>query len=95
MVFYNQQFAEMKRSELFRSIDRKLLVNHPVYVDSGSIAPLLSIAPDTIYLYTDDSHQPLVRTIINLFEERVKVNPVTAFHNERANFFKENRENIQ
>ncbi|MEW8971726.1 MAG: sporulation protein YtxC, partial [Mesobacillus sp.] len=95
MVFYNQQFAEMKRSELFRSIDRKLLVNHPVYVDSGTIAPLLSIAPETIYLYTDDPHQPLVRTIINLFEERVKVNPITAFQDERANFFKENRENIQ
>lgn len=95
MVFYNQQFTEMKRSELFRSIDRKLLVNHPVYVDSGTIAPLLSIAPETIYLYTDDPHQPLVRTIINLFEERVKVSSVNAFHDERSNFFKENRENIQ
>ncbi|MBS8265166.1 putative sporulation protein YtxC [Mesobacillus boroniphilus] len=95
MVFYNQQFKEMKRSELFKTIDRKLLVNHPVYVDSGTIAPLLSIAPETIYLYTDDPHQPLVRTIINLFEERVQVSPVTVFHEEKANFFKENRENIQ
>jgi putative sporulation protein YtxC len=95
MFFYNQQFTEMKRSDLFKTIDRKLLVNHPVYVDSGTIAPLLSIAPETIYLYTDDPHQPLVRTIINLFEERVKVSPVSAFHDERANFFKEDRENIQ
>ncbi|MBT2692844.1 putative sporulation protein YtxC [Bacillus sp. ISL-55] len=95
MIFYNQQFTEMKRSELFKTIDRKLLVNHPVYVDSGTIAPLLSIAPETIYLYTDDSHQPLVRTIINLFEERVKVSPVSAFYDEKVNFFKEDRENIQ
>ncbi|MFT9600892.1 putative sporulation protein YtxC [Mesobacillus sp.] len=95
MVFYNQQFTEMKRSELFRTIDRKLLVNHPVYVDSGTIAPLLSIAPETIYLYTDDPHQPLVRTIINLFEERVKVSPVSTFHDEKVNFLKEDRENIQ
>lgn len=95
MVFYNQQFIEMKRSDLFKTIDRKLLVNHPVYVDSGTIAPLLSIAPETIYLYTDDPHQPLVRTIINLFEERVKVSPVSAFHDEKVNFFKEDCENIQ
>lgn len=95
MVFYNQQFKEMKRSELFRTIDRKLLVNHPVYVDSGTIAPLLSIAPDTIYLFTDDPHQPLVRTIINLFEERVKVNSVSAFRDEKVNFFEEDSENIQ
>lgn len=95
MVFFNQQFTEMKRSELFRTIDRKLLVNHPVYVDSGTIAPLLSIAPETIYLYTDDPHQPLVRTIINLFEERVIVSTISAFHDEKSNFFKENRENIQ
>lgn len=30
-------------------IDRKLLFNHPVYVDSATIAPLLSIAPATIF----------------------------------------------
>ena len=95
MVFYNQQFKEMKRSELFRAIDRKLLVNHPVYVDSGTIAPLLSIAPETIYLYTDDPHQPLVRTIINLFEERVKVSSVSDFQDEKVNFFEEESENIQ
>jgi putative sporulation protein YtxC len=95
MVFYNQQFKEMKRNELFRAIDRKLLVNHPVYVDSGTIAPLLSIAPETIYLYTDDPHQPLVRTIINLFEERVKVSSVSDFQDKKVNFFEEESENIQ
>jgi putative sporulation protein YtxC len=95
MVFYNQHFTEMKRSELFKTIDRKLLVNHPVYVDSGTIAPLLSIAPETIYLYTDDPNQPLVRTIVNLFEERVKVSSVSAFHVEKVNFFEEDSENIR
>jgi putative sporulation protein YtxC len=95
MVFYNQHFTEMKRSELFKTIDRKLLVNHPVYVDSGTIAPLLSIAPETIFLYTDDPQQPLVRTIINLFEERVVVNPVSAFDDEKVKFFTEDNENVQ
>ncbi|MEH7303769.1 sporulation protein YtxC [Neobacillus drentensis] len=73
ITFYNDQFVEMKRAELTRLIDRKLLVNHPVYVDSASIAPLLSIAPTTIFLYTKDPDEPLVRTIKNIFEERVTI----------------------
>ncbi|MCM3663745.1 putative sporulation protein YtxC [Mesobacillus subterraneus] len=95
MVFYNQHFIEMKRSELFKAIDRKLLVNHPVYVDSGTIAPLLSIAPHTIYLYTDDPQQPLVRTIINIFEERVKISTISALEDEKINFFSKENENIR
>lgn len=95
MSFFDQYFTEMKRSDLFKAIDRKLLVNHPVYVDSGTIAPLLSIAPENIYLYTDDSHQPLVRTIINIFEERVKVSPIGDFNLDRINFLSEDNENIR
>lgn len=95
MSFYDQYFIEMKRSELFKAIDRKLLVNHPVYVDSGTIAPLLSIAPKNIYLYTDDAQQPLVRTIINIFEERVQISPISAFGLDKENFLSEDSENIR
>jgi putative sporulation protein YtxC len=78
ITFYNDQFVEMKRAELTRLIDRKLLVNHPVYVDSASIAPLLSLAPTTIFLYTKDPDEPLVRTIKNIFEERVTIKSFAA-----------------
>jgi putative sporulation protein YtxC len=73
ITFYNADFEEIKRSELTRMIDRKLLFNHPMYVDSASIAPLLSIAPTTIYLYTENQKEPLVRTIKSIFEERVSI----------------------
>jgi putative sporulation protein YtxC len=79
ITFFNEGFAELKRSELIGMIDRRLLINHPVYVDSVTIAPLLSIAPANIYLYTNDFEQPLIRTIQNIFEERVSCKPVTAF----------------
>lgn len=75
ITFYNAGFQEMKRGELAKMIDRKLLFNHPVYVDSASIAPLLSIAPTAIFLYTKDPDAPLVRTIKNIFEERVSILP--------------------
>jgi putative sporulation protein YtxC len=78
ITFYNENLEEIKRAELTKMIDRKLLVNHPVYVDSVSIAPLLSIAPTSIFLYTNDPDEPLVRTIKNIFEERVTIKSFTA-----------------
>ncbi|MFJ7727180.1 putative sporulation protein YtxC [Neobacillus sp. NPDC097160] len=78
ITFYNEQFAEIKRGELTRMIDRKLLVNHPVYVDSASIAPLLSLAPTSIFIYTNNPDEPLVRTIKNIFEERVTIKTFAA-----------------
>lgn len=78
IAFYNESFEKIRKGELTRMIDRKLLVNHPVYVDSASIAPLLSIAPTEIFLYTKDPEKPLVRTIKNIFEERVSVRPFQA-----------------
>ncbi len=80
ITFYNEEFEEMKRGELIRMIDRKLLVNHPVYVDSASIAPLLSLAPTSIFIYTNDPDEPLVRTIKNIFEERVTIRAFAALH---------------
>lgn len=94
-TFYKTDFTEMARSELFKAIDRRLLVNHPVYVDSGTIAPLLSIAPRTIFLYTADPQQHLVRTILNIFEERVRICPLKAFAKDRNRFLAIESENIQ
>jgi putative sporulation protein YtxC len=79
ITFYNEHLEEIKRNDLTRMVDRKLLVNHPVYVDSASIAPLLSLAPNTINLYANDAENPLVRTIKNIFEERVIIKSYGAF----------------
>lgn len=73
VTFYNEELREISRSELVKLIDRKLLSNHPIYIDSVTIAPLLSIAPKKIYLYTNEMDAPLARTIQNIFEERVHV----------------------
>lgn len=78
--FFNESFFEIKRSDLTRMIDRKLLINHPVYVDSVTIAPLLSLAPNAIYLYTNDRELPLVRTIQNIFEERLHFCSLNEFY---------------
>ncbi len=73
ITFYNDELVEIKRRELTKMIDRKLLVNHPVYIDSATIAPLLSLAPTKVYLYTKNPDALLVRTIRTIFEERVEL----------------------
>jgi putative sporulation protein YtxC len=87
VFFYDESFNEFKRAELTRLIDRKLISNHPVYVDSVTIAPLLSIAPETIYLYSDEIEQPLIRTIQNIFEERLVLCPIDEFYRAKQAYF--------
>lgn len=77
--FYDELFREITRKELARLVDRKLFANYPIYIDSIAIAPLLSIAPRTIYLYSDDTDQPLIRTLANIFEERLVVRSQASF----------------
>ncbi|WP_253701573.1 sporulation protein YtxC [Bacillus sp. FJAT-27445] len=79
ITFYDEKLVEIRRAELVKMIDRKLLINHPVYVDSYSIAPLLSIAPAAIHLYAEEPEVPLIRTILNIFEERVELHKPADF----------------
>ncbi|MCJ8009899.1 putative sporulation protein YtxC [Lederbergia wuyishanensis] len=73
ILFLNEKLQEMGKDEIKEIMDRRLLSNHPVYVDSSVIAPLLSMAPIKIFLYTDEEDQPLIRTLKNIFEERISI----------------------
>lgn len=74
--FFLEDGSQLKRQELSKLIDRKLLTNHPIYVDSIMIAPLISIAPKEVYVYTDNCEQGIVLTLKNIFEEKIKVFPL-------------------
>lgn len=89
ITFYTEEFDEIKRGELIKMVDRKLLVNHPVYVDSVSIAPLLSLAPTTIFLYAKNPDEPLIRTIKNIFEERVTIKSFDALRSTKKLLLKD------
>jgi putative sporulation protein YtxC len=84
ITFYDHNFSEIKRAELSKMIDRKLLINHPIYIDSTTIAPLLSIAPMKIHFYTKEPEKPIIRTISNIFEERLIIEKPVAFEKLRV-----------
>lgn len=78
-TFFDEEFGEIKRNEIAKMVDRRLLINHPIYIDSATIAPLLSIAPAKIYAYADDPDKPILRTIRNIFEERLIYRTLSSF----------------
>jgi len=71
--FYDSEYRELSQQDLMKILDSKMFAYQSVYIDPFSIGPLLSLAPKTIHLYTEDREQPIVRTIMNIFEERVSV----------------------
>ena len=56
----------------------------PMYIDSHLLAPLISIAPETVELYTDKPEHMMSRTIQNVFQERVRLFPLGAFAAEKT-----------
>ncbi len=72
-LLFSRQFSEMKRDEVIKYIDRKLIQSYPMYIDSSIIAPLVSMNPNTINLYTNRVDDGMVQTIRNIFQERVRI----------------------
>jgi putative sporulation protein YtxC len=67
-------------------IDRQFVREHPMYIDSQLIAPLVSIAPKKIDLFTNDTGHSMVQTIQNIFQERVEVFPAHSFQEHNVQF---------
>jgi len=77
--FYDASYRKLERLEINELVDRHLLANSSIYIESVTLAPLLSIAPERLYIYTDDMEQGLIQTVKRIFEERSVVLPLNAF----------------
>lgn len=71
--FFNENFTELTPEEIKLLLDRKLIVHQPIYIDSSIIVPLVSIAPKVIHLYSNDVDHNIIQSILNIFQERVKI----------------------
>ncbi|MGX1192639.1 putative sporulation protein YtxC [Metabacillus sp. SLBN-84] len=75
LTVYNEHFSEISKEDLAGHIDRTFVHQHPMYIDASLLAPLVSIAPGKIHLYTDSPDYGMVQTIQNIFLERVSIYP--------------------
>ena len=82
--FYDERFSKVGREQLEKYIDRRLFSDYPMYIDSNVLAPLISIAPKQVCIYSDVESHPLLVTIQRIFEERVQIFPERMFNSEKS-----------
>ncbi|WP_129727794.1 putative sporulation protein YtxC [Ectobacillus funiculus] len=78
-TFYDERGSCLNQERLVQYIDEGIVYNQESYIDPNIIAPLLSIAPKTIYLYTAHIDDNMIITIRNVFQERVIVHTIGEF----------------
>ncbi len=76
---YNENKCIIPEAALKQYIDKDFVYKHPMYIDSQLLAPLVSMAPIGISLYTNDSLDGMIQTIQNIFEERVVIHRLEDF----------------
>ncbi|MDX8359335.1 putative sporulation protein YtxC [Cytobacillus sp. IB215316] len=77
--FFNDRYVQLQREDLTKQIDRKMMISQSIYIDSSVIAPLVSLAPQSVMIYSDEIDHSLIQTIHNIFQERVKIYPKQDF----------------
>ncbi|WLR44151.1 putative sporulation protein YtxC [Bacillus carboniphilus] len=83
---FNNEYLPLSYKELQQFIDRHFIYHHPMYIDSQLIAPLVSIAPKKLFIYTDQEDDNMLQTIQNIFQERVCVYNVNGFYEQKRMF---------
>ncbi|OOR30960.1 putative sporulation protein YtxC [Bacillus cereus] len=78
-IFYDDKGRRLKQDKLVQYIDGELLKKQDVYIDTKVIAPLLSISPKKIYLYTKEQDHNMIITLRNVFQERVQLHGLHEF----------------
>ncbi|EEL85854.1 hypothetical protein bcere0029_43110 [Bacillus cereus AH1272] len=78
-IFYDDKGRRLKQERLVQYIDEELLKQKDVYIDTKVIAPLLSISPKKIYLYTKEQDHNMIVTLRNVFQERVQLHGLHEF----------------
>ena len=77
--FFDERFVYLSPQQLKQWIDRRLMVSQPMYIDTSVLAPLVSIAPEKIWIYTDVTDVGMIQTIQNVFQERIELRPPLDF----------------
>ncbi|MEI4829561.1 putative sporulation protein YtxC [Bacillus sp. FJAT-53711] len=85
-IFYDEKGARLKQDKLVQYIEEGLLSQKDLYIDPNIMAPLLSIAPKKIHLYTKEQDHNMIVTIQNVFQERVQLYALHEFEKNVKNY---------
>ena len=76
---YDDNKQHLSDDQLTAYVDQGFIYQHPMYIDSNLLAPLVSIAPKEIFVYTNDSLDGMIQTIQNIFQEKVRIHSLAEF----------------
>lgn len=85
-IFYDEKGARLKQDKLVQYVEEGLLSQKDLYIDPNIMAPLLSIAPKKIHLYTKEQDHNMIVTIQNVFQERVQLYALHEFEKNVKNY---------
>ncbi|WP_226667090.1 putative sporulation protein YtxC [Metabacillus litoralis] len=78
-VVYDADEKRISEDQLKNYVDKSFIHQHTMYVDSNLLAPLVSISPKTILVYTNNSLDGMIQTIQNIFQEKVSIHSLAEF----------------
>lgn len=71
--FFDSEFKRIDESLLRQVIDHAFVEAEGIDVESLVIAPLISMAPKNVFIYTNEVDHGIIQTIQNIFQERVSI----------------------
>lgn len=83
-LFLDENFNKISEEVLKTTIDEEILSIEDLDIESMVIAPLISIAPTSLVILTDNIDHGMIQTIQNIFLERVSLISLKEFNKEQA-----------
>ncbi|MGM8213332.1 sporulation protein YtxC, partial [Virgibacillus sp. W0430] len=78
-TFYQANGRQLTQNDLHSLMEREPLYIVGLDRNERNLAPLITIAPERIHIYGNNSSEPKTLTIINVFQERVRFHSVRQF----------------
>ncbi len=75
VLFFDSEWKPIRQADVLEPVEEQFIRDQHLDPSTFVIAPLLSLVPQKIIIYTDQIDHGIVRTVQNIFEERVLILP--------------------
>jgi putative sporulation protein YtxC len=76
VIIFDEQQNQLSKTELKNLHERALKLTNAVNLDERLLGPLIGLAPSSAQIYAYDVDHPLLQTVKNIFQEKVKISPI-------------------
>ncbi|NEU29862.1 putative sporulation protein YtxC [bacterium LRH843] len=77
-TFYDEHFRRMTREEILFHLEDDLIFEEELDIEEMVISPLVSMIPEIVHVFSDDPDDGVILSIQAIFQERMKLSPLSA-----------------